>query len=78
MNRNAAATIPAAVFPLRLLVMARTTMLRLIPMAPMSMRGRRPMRSMVKTGMNEARKYSVPLQAARMREMNPLRPIWFS
>jgi len=77
MSRDAAAKIPAAAPPCQS-VIVRTTILKLIPTAPMSMSGQCPILSIVKTGINEARKYSVPLQAARIRARKPLSPIWFS
>lgn len=45
-----------------------------MPTAPKSMSERRPNFSMMKTGIQETKKYSVPLQAARTREMKGLRP----
>lgn len=48
------------------------------PAAPNNMSLRRPNRSMVKMAMNDARKYSVPLQAARRRLRKLDRPMLFS
>lgn len=80
-NRNAAATIPAAVLRFSSvlpsfteLTAARTTMDKDMPTAPKSMSERRPNFSMMKTGTQEIKKYSVPLQAARMREIVGSRP----
>lgn len=58
MNKNSAPTIPA-LLPAMLPVMASTTMERDWPVAPKSMSWRRPKRSIVKTAIQEARKYSV-------------------
>lgn len=45
-----------------------------MPTAPKSMSERRPNFSIMKTGIQETKKYSVPLHAARIREMKGLRP----
>ena len=76
MNRNSAATIPGPLPP-RLVMMARMTMDMDIPAAPNSISCRRPNFSIVKTAIHEAIKYSVPLAAARILEVNPLRWISF-
>ena len=55
-------------------VMARMTILPDIPAAPNSISWRRPNLSMVKTAIQEAAKYSVPLQAAMRRERKSERP----
>lgn len=73
-NRNTAAAIPAEplvvdVQPARIAIEAD------IPTAPKSMSGRRPNFSIVKTAIQDAAKYSVPLAAARIRARNGLRPI---
>ena len=73
-NRKIAATIPSVV-SVREVVPARTAMLAAWPMAPKSISLRRPNFSMVKIAMREARKYSVPLQAARRRLRKSERPI---
>jgi hypothetical protein len=52
-------------------------MLTACPVAPNNINFRRPNFSMVKMAMNEARKYSVPLQAARSRERKGDRPMLF-
>lgn len=74
MNRNTAATIPGPVPPTDVTA-ARTTIDRDIPTAPINIKGRRPTFSMVKTAIQDAKKYSVPLQAAKIRERKPDRPI---
>lgn len=80
-KRKAAATIPAAVLRSSALLpsfiefaIARTTMDNDMPTAPKSMSERRPNFSIMKTGIQETKKYSVPLHAARIREMKGLRP----
>lgn len=55
-------------------VMARMTMDRVMPMDPKIISPRRPNRSMVNTAIQEAAKYSVPLQAAISRDKKPDRP----
>lgn len=62
--------------PLMLAVIAKTTMDSDIPAAPNSIRERRPNLSIVKTAIQEARKYSVPLAPAMIRESSPERPTW--
>ena len=74
MNKNVAATMPAF-DPPTFVITARMTMDPDIPAAPNNISFRRPTFSTMKTAIQEARKYSVPLQAARMREMNGVRPI---
>lgn len=74
MKRNAAAVIPVPEDGCEV-VPARITILRLMPTAPNNMRLRRPNFSMVNTAIHEARKYSVPFAAARMREMKGVRPM---
>ena len=49
-----------------------------MPTAPKSIRERRPNLSIVKTAIQDARKYSVPLAAARMRLVKGVRPIYCS
>ena len=75
-KRKVAATMPAFDPPI-LVITARMTMEPLIPAAPNSMSLRRPTFSMMNTAIQLARKYSVPLQAARIREMKGVRPISF-
>ena len=58
----------AAPFPERLPSIASRTKEMVCPKEPMSMSLRRPTRSMMKMAMRLARKYSVPLHAATMRE----------
>ena len=65
---------PALDVPM-LSVIARTTMQSDIPAAPKSIRPRRPNRSMVKTEIQEAAKYSVPLHAAITLDLIGLSPI---
>ena len=48
---------------------ARRTIVAVCPIAPKSMSGRRPTRSMRKIATSEAKKYSVPLQAAIIRAL---------
>lgn len=74
-NKNTAATMPRALLSGTEVVAARTAMERAWPAAPKSMRGRRPKRSMVKMAIQEARKYSVPLRAARRRLRKGERPM---
>ena len=69
-KRNTAATIPGFVWPTKLVLIAKTTMDRDMPAAPNNIRGRRPAFSMMKIGSQEAMKYSVPLQAAKIRDMS--------
>lgn len=76
-NKKVAATMSGAVPPI-LVMTASITIEMDMPYAPKSMSLRRPTFSMMKTAIQEARKYSVPLQAARIREMNGVRPISFS
>lgn len=47
-----------------------------IPAAPKSMSDLRPNFSIVATAIQEAAKYSVPLQAARIRAVVPPRPMY--
>ena len=54
--------------------MARSTIVSVWPTEPNSMSGRRPTRSMRKMATRLARKYSVPLQAAIIRESTSPRP----
>lgn len=56
----------------------RTAMDAIMPKAPKSMRLRRPERSMRGSATSEARKYSVPLQAASRRDMDGSKPSEFS
>ena len=74
MNKKAAATIPGPEPPI-LVMTARMIMEADWPTAPNSISLRRPVFSMMNTAIHEARKYSVPLQAARMREMKGVKPI---
>lgn len=71
-NKKTAAAIPADTCRGSVLGMevvpAKTAMEHAWPIAPKSMSFRRPTRSMVKMAIKEARKYSVPLSAARSRE----------
>ena len=76
-NKKAAATMPAPV-PFWLVAAASTAMDRDMPTAPKSIRGRRPNFSIEKTAIQDARKYSVPLAAARMRLVKGVRPIYCS
>ncbi len=48
---------------------ARSTIVIVCPMAPNNMSGRRPMRSMRKMAISDAKKYSVPLHAAMIRAL---------
>ena len=75
-KRKAAAMMPGAVPPI-LVITARMIIEADMPAAPKSMSLRLPTFSMMNTAIQDARKYSVPLQAARMREMNGVRPISF-
>jgi hypothetical protein len=75
-KRKAAATIPGTVPP-TLVITASMTMEADCPAAPNSMSLRRPIFSTIKTAIQEARKYSVPLHAARIRDMKGLRLISF-
>ena len=77
MNRNAAATIPGAV-PCTDVVPARIAMEAAIPTAPKSISDLRPNLSMVNTAIQDARKYSVPFAAAKMRDVKPSRPMYCS
>jgi hypothetical protein len=72
MKRNAAATIPGPVPP-TLVMIARITIEADMPAAPNNMSGRRPYFSMHHTAIQDARKYSVPLAAARIRDVKPVR-----
>ena len=77
MNRKAAAVTPVPddgceVVPARMAIEAD------IPTAPNSMSERRPNFSMVNTAIHDARKYSVPFAAARIREMKGVNPMFFS
>lgn len=75
-NKKAAATMPGPVPPTDVQA-ANTTIESDWPTAPKSMSWRRPNFSIVKTAIQEAIKYSVPLQAARIREMKGVRPMLF-
>lgn len=75
-KRKATATQPRATLT-RELTPARMAIEPAWPMAPKSMRFRRPKRSMVQTEMKEARKYSVPFRAARRRARSALRPMFW-
>ena len=59
----------AAALPERLPMIASRTIEMHCPKAPTSMSFRRPTRSMTKMAMRLARKYSVPLHAATMRNI---------
>lgn len=76
-KRKTAATTPGPDPPTDVTA-ARTTIDNDIPTAPNSINGRLPIFSIRNTGIQEARKYSVPLQAARMRDKNGDSPISFS
>lgn len=75
-NKKVAATIPQAVPPIFVMT-ARIIMEMDMPAAPTNMSFRRPTFSMMKTAIQEAKKYSVPLHAARIREMKGVNPISF-
>ena len=72
-NKNTVDAIPDLLVPM-LSVIARMIIHPDMPVAPNIMSARRPKRSMVKTAIQEAAKYSVPLQAAMSRERKSLRP----
>jgi len=76
-KRNVAAAIPVSVL-LTEFVPARTAIDIAWPAAPNNMSGRRPILSIVKMAMIEARKYSVPLHAARSLLMNGDSPMLVS
>lgn len=75
MKRNAAAAMPAFLFVVIEVVIANTTMLNDWPAAPKIISFLLPTFSMINTAIHEAKKYSVPLQAARRRERKGLNPI---
>lgn len=77
MKKNAAAAMPGA-DPLIEVVPASMAMEADMPTAPKSINFLRPTFSTRKTAIQEARKYSVPLQAARMRERVGPMPISLS
>jgi hypothetical protein len=74
-NKNTAAAIPGLLSPSKLVVMAKTIIEIDIPAAPINISGRRPTFSIMKMGIRDARKYSVPLQAARIRDVKPSIPM---
>ena len=76
-KRKRAAIMPF-VLPGNALVPASTAMEIDMPAAPNNMSGRRPNFSMVKTAIQDAAKYSVPLRAASRREVNGFKPMLFS
>lgn len=76
-KRNVAAHMPAEVPPMLVLI-ARTAIERAMPTDPVRSRGRRPSRSTRKMAGIVASQYSVPLHAARMRDVKPDSPISFS
>jgi len=75
-NKKTAAKIPVLVLVCEI-APASTNIEAACPVAPNNINFRRPNFSMVKMAMNEARKYSVPLHAARSRERNGDRPMLF-
>jgi hypothetical protein len=77
MNKKAAAVTPVAV-PLAFVVPARTAIETAMPAAPNSINGRRPTYSMVNTAIHDARKYSVPLAAVRIRDVKASRLMYCS
>lgn len=76
-KRKTAATTPGPDPPTDVTA-ANTTIDNDIPTAPNSINGRLPIFSIRNTGIQDARKYSVPLQAARTRDKNGDSPISFS
>ena len=77
MNKNAAATIPRVPLVFEV-VPARMAIEAAMPAAPNIISDLRPNFSIVKTAIQEARKYSVSLAAASIRDKNGLRPIYCS
>lgn len=76
-KRKTAAQIAAPELVSEMLALpARMAIEAAMPAAPNSMSGRRPIFSMTKTAIQLARKYSVPLQAAKMRESVGVRPMY--
>ena len=73
-TNNSTALTTCAPLPLTLPSTARSTMVRHCPTAPKSMSLRRPTRSIRKMAIREARKYSVPLAAAMIRDLTSERP----
>lgn len=77
MKRKAAAAIPVLV-PTTEVVPASIAIDAACPAAPNSIKRRRPNFSMVKIAIQDAMKYSVPLQAASSRLIKPDKPMLFS
>ena len=75
-KRNTVEAIPDGAFAMEA-VIAKITIHPDMPAAPNNINFRRPIFSIVKTAIHDARKYSVPLHAAINRERKSLRPTSF-
>lgn len=76
-KRNTAAQIAAPELLAEILALpAKMAMDPAIPAAPNNIKGRRPIFSMTNTAIQLAKKYSVPLQAAKIRESVGVRPMY--